>query len=283
MKIGIQTSGLFEKLGIEKSFEAIKDAGFDCVDLNLDGEIGLSWEEIRQGKPSVFFCNESNYKTYTQEVVAASRKTGVSVGQVHAPFPIHLRGCEEANRRGLESPSTKEEEWETNIAFYRELIPLLKQYGVICCLENMWAQDWRTKKIYMGICSDMSETNRYIDALNEIAGETCFGFCLDIGHLTLLGLDSYAAIKTLGKRLVTLHIHDNGGTTDDHVIPFTGVTIWDRFLRGLAEIGYEGTLSFETAESQRKVPVELIPAMLSYTVQIGKYFDRTITEIKSKK
>lgn len=312
MKIGIQTGGILEKLGIEKSFEAIKAAGFDCVDLNLDAELGLSWEEIRQGKPSVFFCNESNYKTYTQEVVAASKKTGVSVGQVHAPFPIHLRGCEEANRRGLEyvkiciwichecgckklvvhpffegsmrlTPSTKEEEWETNIAFYKELIPLLKQYGVICCLENMWGQDWRTKKIYMGVCSDMSETNRYIDALNEIAGETCFGFCLDIGHLTLLGLDSYAAIKTLGKRLVTLHIHDNGGTTDDHVIPFTGVTIWDRFLRGLAEIGYEGTLSFETAESQRKVPVELIPAMLSYTVQIGKYFDRTITEIKSKK
>ena len=82
------------------------------------------------------------------------------------------------------NPSSKEEEWEVNIAFYRELIPLLKECGVICCLENMWCQDWKTKKIYMGICSDMEETNRYIDTLNELAGETCFGFCLDIGRFS---------------------------------------------------------------------------------------------------
>ena len=169
-----------------------------------------------------------------------------------------------------------------NIAFYSELIPESEKYGVICCLENMWGQDWRTKKIYVGICSDMAETNRYIDTLNKIAGETCFGFCLDIGHLTLLGIDCYEAIQALGSRLVALHIHDNGGITDDHVIPYTGVTIWNRFLRGLAETGYTGTLSFETAESQRKVPSELIPAMLAYTAKIGKYFDSEITKLKNE-
>ena len=70
---------------------------------------------------------------------------------------------------------------------------------------------------------------------------------------------------------------------DEHEMPFTGVTIWNRFIRGLAEIGYEGTLSFESAESQRKVPVELLPAVLSYTAQIGRYFDKKIKELKEAK
>ncbi len=312
MKIGIQTGGIFEQIGVEKGFETIAAAGFDCIDLNLDAMLGLQWNEMREGKPSEFFFNKEIYERYAEEIIAASKKTGVTVGQAHAPFPLHMRGCEEANRNGLEyakvciricqmcgckkliihpsfegsmrlNPSSKEEEWEVNIAFYRELIPLLKECGVICCLENMWGQNWKTKKIYMGICSDMGETNRYIDTLNELAGEPLFGFCLDIGHLTLLGLDCYPAIKTLGNRLVTLHIHDNDGAGDEHEMPFTGVTIWNRFIRGLAEIGYEGTLSFESAESQRKVPVELLPAVLSYTAQIGRYFDKKITELKEAK
>lgn len=311
MKIGVQTSGVFEPLGIEKGTETIAAADFDCIDLNLDSLTELSWEESREGKPSPFFFNSERVSDFIHQTKAALSETGLSVGQAHAPFPLHFRGCEKANQNGLEyantclrichalgcrkliihpffegsmrlSPSTKEEEWRDNIAFYSELIPLLKEYGVVCCLENMWSQDWRTKKIYVGICSDMAETNRYIDTLNETAGEDCFGFCLDIGHLTLLGIDSYEAIHMLGKRLVALHIHDNCGITDDHVIPYTGVTLWDRFLRGLAEIGYEGTLSFETAESQRKVPTELIPDMLTYTAKIGRFFDRRITELRKE-
>ena len=311
MKIGVQTGGIFEPLGIEKGFETIAEAGFDCVDLNLDALIGLSWEEAREGKPSPFFFNKDKVEAFARQIREASNKTGVSVGQAHAPFPLHFRGCEKANENSLEyakicirichecgcgkliihplfegsmrlTPSTAQEEWKDNIAFYSELIPELKKYGVICCLENMWGQDWRTKKIYVGICSDMAETNRYIDTLNEIAGETCFGFCLDIGHLTLLGIDCYEAIQALGSRLVALHIHDNGGITDDHVIPYTGVTIWNRFLQGLAEVGYEGTLSFETAESQRKVPVELISDMLTYTAKIGRFFENRILQLREK-
>lgn len=56
----------------------------------------------------------------------------------------------------------------------------------------MWGQDWITKKIYSAICSDIPEACVYIDKLNEIAGEKLFGFCLDTGHLNLLGLDPHS-------------------------------------------------------------------------------------------
>lgn len=51
MKIGIQTGGIFEQIGVEKGFETIAAAGFDCIDLNLDAMLGLQWNEMREGKP----------------------------------------------------------------------------------------------------------------------------------------------------------------------------------------------------------------------------------------
>ena len=113
-------------------------------------------------------------------------------------------------------PISKQEEYEANIKFYTSLIPLLKEKHVTCCLENMWTQNWITKKIFYGVCSDPNEANMYIDTLNGIANEKCFAFCLDIGHLLLLGYDVGYALETLGERVAALHIHDNYGVQDDN-------------------------------------------------------------------
>lgn len=313
MKIGVQTAHTIDALGIDGAFDAYRAAGFDCVDLNLDDRPKISWNELRDGVEDPFFASEEGYMPFVNAVNAASKRTGVKIGQVHAPFPLGFRGLEKANERGLrwaktsieicrlfdcdkivihplfdgslrQHPTTRDEEFEMNIPFYSALIPLLRKYHIICCLENMWAQDWQTKKIYSTVCSDMSDACKYIDRLNEIAGEKLFGFCLDIGHLALCSLDNYDAIRELGDRLVTLHIHDNqGGIDDNHVIPYMGIIYWERFIRGLADAGYNGTLSFETAGQYRKVPTDLLPTMLNWTADIGRYFDKRIAEIRSGK
>ena len=122
----------------------------------------------------------------------------------------------------------------------------------------------------------MNEAARYIDELNAIAGEKLFGFCLDTGHLLLLSLDVYDCIVALGDRIVALHIHDNNGVDDEHVLPYTGVLNWSRFIKGLREISYKGTINFETCGAHRKFPKELLPSMLSLLADTGKYFDEKI-------
>ncbi len=313
MKIGVQTGCSIDALGIDAAFDAYRDAGFDCVDLNLDDRTTISWNEFRDGVEDPFFGDKKNYMAFVDAIRAASERTGVAIGQVHAPFPLGFRGLEKANERGLRwakisieichmlgcdkiiihpifegsmrlNPTTKAEEFEINIPFYSALIPLLREYKITCCLENMWGQDWQTKKIYHAICSEMSDACRYIDKLNEIAGEKLFGFCLDIGHLLLCGLDNYNSIMELGDRLVALHIHDNqGGNDDNHVIPYTGVIIWERFIRGIADSGYQGTLSFETGGQYRKVPKDFLPTALKWTADVGRYFDKRITEMRNAK
>lgn len=303
MKLSVQTFGTLEILGIEEGMKAIAEAGFDALDFGLDGF--YKWEELTAGKKSEFF-EEENLAKYVDEVKAAADKYGISFGQVHAPFPLFVpkspKGGENVREDVAKSieicarvgcprivihpifdgsarfPSmTKEEEIKVNMEYYTSIIPLLKKYNVVCCLENMWMQDWKTKKIYTASCSDINEVIKYIDDLNAIAGERLFGFCLDIGHLLLLGQDPCYWIEMLGDRLETLHTHDNNGVSDEHIIPYLGCANWERFVLGLRKIGYSRNFSFEVSSFNRKFPAELVPAALRLTADIGRYFIGRIT------
>ena len=303
MKLSVQTFGTLEILGIEEGMKAIAEAGFDALDFGLDGF--YKWEELTSGKKCAFF-EEENINKYVDEVKAAADKYGISFGQVHAPFPIFVpkspKGGENVKEDIAKSieicarvgaprivihplfdgsarfPSmTKEQEIKANMEYYTSIIPLLKKYNVVCCLENMWMQDWKTKKIYTASCSEIHEAIKYIDDLNAIAGERLFGFCLDVGHLLLLGQDPCYWIEMLGDRLETLHTHDNDGVSDEHIIPYLGCANWDRFVLGLRKIGYSRNFSFEVSSFNRKFPSELIPSALRLTADMGRYFIGRIT------
>ena len=303
MKLSVQTCGTLDIIGIEKGIAAIAEAGFDTLDFGLDGS--YKWEELTAGKKCAFF-EEENINNYVDKVKAEADKYGICFGQVHAPFPLFVPKSEQggANVRADVAKSieicervgcprivihpifdgsarfpsmTKEEEYKANMEYYTSIIPLLKKHKVICCLENMWMQDWKTKKIYTACCSELNEAIRYIDELNAIAGERLFGFCLDIGHLLLLGQDPCYWIEMLGDRLETLHTHDNNGIDDQHIIPYLGCANWERFILGLRKTGYSGNFSFEVSSFNRKFPPELVPSALKLTADIGKYFIGRIT------
>ena len=83
-------------------------------------------------------------------------------------------------------------------------------------------------------------------------------FCLDIGHVPLLGADMFEEIDAAGSDLITLHIHNNSGKTDDHNLPNDGVLDWPRIHDYLREHGYKGEFVLElyggpTVESEMDV------------------------------
>jgi sugar phosphate isomerase/epimerase len=303
MKLSVQTLGTIDIIGIEAGMKAIADAGFDALDFGLDGF--HKWEDLVVGKKNEFFAGNEVYD-YVNKVKAEADKYGITFGQMHAPFPIFIAKSREGSENmkadiakciemcsSIDCPRivihpifdgsarfpsmTKEEEIRVNMEYYSSLIPLLKKHNVICCLENMWAQDWKTKKVYTASCSDVNEVIDYIDKLNEIAGEKRFGFCLDIGHLLLLGQDPCNWIEKLGDRLETLHTHDNDGVNDQHVLPYLGCANWERFILGLRKIGYSRNFSFEVSSFNRKFPNDLVPAALKLTADMGRYFIGRIT------
>lgn len=70
------------------------------------------------------------------------------------------------------------------------------------------------------------------------------GACLDVGHAHLTGGAPEAA-ETLSGDIITTHIHDNAGRSDDHLLPFAGTIDWTATLFGLVKTGYDGPLMFE--------------------------------------
>ena len=295
-----------QKFGIDKTFEMVKEAGFDAVDFGLD--VYYTWPDIKTGAPCEQLTNRDKIEELISEINAASKKHGIAVHQMHAVFPIyfadhpdftknvyatyissieicHRVGCKllviHPSFGGYEStPALKDKEWEMNIEMYSSLIPYLEKWDVTCLLENMWVWENKAKKIYGGICADMHEANEYIDELNRIAGKELFGFCFDVGHALIIGYDPYVAIKLLGKRMKTMHIHDNNGFDDSHLCPYMGIGDWERFILALKETGYDGALSFETAGTQSHAfkPTELWASTLKLIADTGKYFAKRLDE-----
>jgi sugar phosphate isomerase/epimerase len=70
------------------------------------------------------------------------------------------------------------------------------------------------------------------------------GACLDVGHANMAG-GAPEGIEELSEHVITTHVHDNRGRTDDHLVPFDGTVDWTATLLALAKIGYTGPLVFE--------------------------------------
>ena len=75
-------------------------------------------------------------------------------------------------------------------------------------------------------------------------GPDYLGLCYDAGHGNLdpKGLRSLESLKD---RLISIHLHDNDGNTDQHKLLFTGTVDWPRLARILALSSYKKCVSME--------------------------------------
>ena len=225
----------------------MKEYGIDCVDFKLEAEL--------EGR------TEEEFEEHVLNIKAMMDEAGVTPTQAHGPFvwPIHDETEElRAKRMILMKRSIKcaslmgiknwvihpivpfgtgnfwpEEVWRINIEFFKELLPVAKQYGVIICLENM---PWKNFPI-----ATPEQSFQLINIMND----DNFKFCLDTGHAAVCGISPADAVRFAGKDLKALHVHDNDGKGDHHFVPGLGVIDWKAFIEALKEIEYDGVFSFE--------------------------------------
>ena len=101
-KIGVQTAPVIDLLGPEEGFRMIHEAGFDCVDFNVDH--WMTGGEIRKGEFSGFFDQDMDaileaMRPYKE----AAEKYGVAFGQAHAPFPSYVKENDFVNGKVLDA------------------------------------------------------------------------------------------------------------------------------------------------------------------------------------
>ena len=306
LKVGVDSFGWYDPENILASFEYIKECGFDSVDYGFGKQLGDGWKVAKEGiVETVFDKSTEEVLEFYRPLKEASEKTGVNICQTHAPFPTWFNGLDEINdyfAMALDkcfavceylgcpaivihpiSRSTFEKETDSTLTMYRRYIPLIKKYkGVKICIENIFDR-LPSKRVIEGRLSNARDLAEIIDLLNEEAGGEYFGCCFDVGHAMLTHRDVNEFVKTLGDRLTVLHIHDNNGLDDQHVMPYscldgTGHTVgdWDGFVDGLREIGYKGTICFETFRILKIFPKDVHTEALKLVSAIGHSWARRI-------
>jgi len=97
-------------------------------------------------------------------------------------------------------------------------------------------------------------TAQEIRAVVESVGGPNLGICLDTGHLNIS--DSRQSqgdfIRAAGSLLTALHIADNEGEKDQHMMPFgRGTVPWADVMAALKEINYAGLFNYEIPGESR--------------------------------
>lgn len=307
LKVGVQSAGWYDRNAPLESMKYIKECGFESIDFNIDHYLDVkTMSKTGEVVESLFDKPTEEVLEFFRPLKEASEKSGVAIGQMHAPFPVYFEGLDAVNAKIFDAldkcfavcefvgcpaivvhptkAETRDAEWELNLKIYRSLIPIIKKYkGVKICLENIFSR--RPGIIMDGRLSIVDDAVRMIDLLNEEAGGDYFGFCLDVGHANLTKKNLKEYIKKLGKRLTILHIHDNNGLDDMHMIPYSylattqsTVCDWEGFVQGLREIGYEGVLAFETFRVMHIYPKAVHTEALRLISAIGHYWAELIEQ-----
>lgn len=305
LQIGVQTKNVVDDEHPEEGFAMLKRAGFSCADFSLNGYL-LNTDIYHATLNRFFDASVKELEQFFTPHKNAAKAAQITISQMHMPYPVYVPdGQRELNDylwkevapksmavcAFLECPyivihgfklmkflGSEEEEWKRTEAFIDSIAPLAKEMGITICIENLYRN--LGGHLVEGPGCDAKKAAERIDRINDRYHAQILGFCFDTGHANLVGLDFENFIMILNDRLKVLHIHDNDGIGDLHQIPFAftktrenkSSTDWEGFIRGLKNIDFQGTLSFETAPVLTSFPSVMKQDVLAFLAGIGIYF-----------
>ncbi len=241
---------------IAAPLEVMEVTGFRHIDMSF-------YSIIYKGSP--WISPGDGWKKEVEDSLKAAERYGFDFCQAHSPDGVHFTPGEErdalilATKRSIEAcamlgiPHTvihaagcgpSEAEFRTqNIAFYRIFEEDAEKYAVDMLTENS-ARAWNPEYFL--------RTGRDMRDFVQEAGIPRLHINWDTGHGNVEGRDQYTDIMDMGEELHALHIQDNEGNTDAHLMPMSGTTNFDDVLRGLIDSGYKGDFTFEGSNTIRR-------------------------------
>lgn len=124
---------------------------------------------------------------------------------------------------------------------------------LVICLEN----------------TGVSQQVEHLLALVNAVGGDNLAICLDTGHLNMHDGNQGEFIRAAGHHLKALHIADNDGSGDQHLLPFgRGRVDWANVMSALDEIGYTGHFNFEVP-GENRCPENILMEKLDYAHRVG--------------
>ncbi len=257
--------------------------------LDKEFEPSLLGEVAARGitKLEMFAATDISYFE-SDEAVAALRaeadRVGVNFWSVHAPFVGQdLSTPEELERRAAVQTAIRALEIGAALGCQLMVVHAGRSIGEADEVETRRRQAIRsinelcklTSQRGLGLAVEYLPTNGphlgnssagMFDLLRVVDGQPAV--CMDTNH-TNLGETLADAMRALGDRIGTLHISDNDGIAERHVMPGEGSIDWPQFMQLLDEIGYAGPLMYEASNSGETILERLDLVVASAREHLG--------------
>lgn len=257
-------------------------AGFEALDFNFSDQ----WNRLPDR-------SERAVGAWLDALAQAAQAANLPWAQAHGPFfnlfdktpqnqaqqdfcPAAIAAC---GRLGVPwmvlHPGTLDGPWDRahrravlqgNADFFRSLLPHCERAGVGLAVENIHADKPACPRRFGSMPEDL------LDLMDALA-HPLVGLCWDTGHARIMKLDQRRAVASLGSHLKAIHVQDNDGNGDDHLLPLAcgkaGVN-WSDVVAGLREAGYGGAFAYEVHSAFQAVPDELLDDALRHGVRIAR-------------
>ena len=282
-----------DRLPPEFSIEVCAGAGYRVLDINF--YMAMNPESPMRGP---------DWEKYVRSLGSLAEKLGIRFNQSHLPYydvaahagDTQAKIMEELIRRSIIGSAMLGARWavthpftvwqaggdmsvsrQANLQYYKRHLKTAAEHGIGIALENDFEyQGGARRRVY---CADVNELT---DLCRAFADPEHVGICYDFGHANLTGGFHRQNLNAVRGMLRAVHVQDNHGETDEHLLPFFGSIDWEDAMRGLAESGYDGDLTFEIQEYGRYLPRDLKYLAVEQSLIVGRrlvdLFDRCRTQ-----
>jgi sugar phosphate isomerase/epimerase len=249
MKIGFYTS-TFNDRPVEEVLDFAKDAGFDAIELDVNGHIkspdnvapvvAKARERNLFVSNITFFGNQNDSDTAKRlELRLLTTAFAKAADEAKVPIMVIFPGRSET--------TTEEDDYRSFAELVNGLIAETKS-ALSFAIEN-WPGP---KNAFIGV------TPGGWKQLFALIPDKRFGLEFDPSHLIRLGIDPFAALEGVKDRIKILHAKDtsidqgwlqevgyHGAGWWRYRLPGDGLLDWTKFLRQAKSYGFEGTISIE--------------------------------------
>lgn len=293
MLIGIESADAVQRFGEEKALEMIKAAGFDCVDYSLygttleDDYLEKAQETKRILDACGLICNQAhapfrNFKygddmdltcDHFKEIVRSIEYAAV-IGAKH--IVVHGVRVPSAFGNDVSNPNYRlyscfgtDACLAYNYDFLKSLAPYAQKAGIKIAIENVG--------VAFAAPYLMNEIMKRLD-------DPTFVVLVDVGHSLLFRTAPEVFISSINPGWIKgLHVQDNDGITDQHLIPGLGKIDWDNVLTALADYGYDGDFTLEVTSFMRATPVDATYEALALCAKIARGMANRMDEIRQSR
>ena len=163
-------------------------------------------------------------------------------------------------KREPSNESEKQKYWDILHKSLNELKPYAQKHNVKIALENY-----------------SNENHKEIKKLFSEYDSNFLGLCYDSGHGNIG--NGLKILEELKDRLISIHLHDNDGKTDQHKLIFSGTIDWNKLAKILVKSSYKKCINLEVRMRIKNIQKESVFLARAYAT--GLEFSKLIKDYLS--